>query len=108
MLINYFCFNVQTCCVKVKLAVAHALAQSSKLSTSENRLSAIVEQTMGLPEALAAHGHIHLSQRTVAKLIGQVFLQRTAVTLFSPIMDTPEFFWEAEDYLQVSGWEELR
>lgn len=30
---------------------------------------------------------------TIAKLIGKVFIQKSAVNLLSSVLDTPEFFW---------------
>lgn len=36
-------------------------------------------------------------------LLLQVFLQRAAVNLLGSVMDTPDYFWSAPDYLQVGG-----
>jgi hypothetical protein len=46
---------------------------------------------------------VAISRREVTRLIGTVFLQRSAVTLLVPVLDTPEFFWSAPDKLQVRG-----
>lgn len=41
-----------------------------------------------------------LSRKEIAKLIGQVFIQKSAVNLLSTVLDTPEFFWSAPDSMQ--------
>jgi uncharacterized Rmd1/YagE family protein len=46
---------------------------------------------------------VELPRREVTRLIGTVFLQRSAVTLLVPVLDTPEFFWSAPDHLQVGS-----
>ncbi len=79
---------------QVKLAISHALAQSSKLAVYEQRLQGIVHSTAHLPEQLASTGKVGISSKQIARLIGQVFLQRSAVNLLSSIMDTPDFFCE--------------
>jgi uncharacterized Rmd1/YagE family protein len=47
---------------------------------------------------LAERGRCKFSVNEVARLTGQVFLERNAVNLYSNILDTPEFFWEAEEF----------
>jgi uncharacterized Rmd1/YagE family protein len=64
-------------------------------------LQDIVEVTRDLPEALAEFGRVQISRKQVARLIGQVFLQRSAVNLLGVVLDVPEFFWSAPDHLQV-------
>jgi len=54
----------------------------------------IVHSTAHLPEQLATTGKVGISSKQIARLIGQVFLQRSAVNLLSSIMDTPDFFCE--------------
>eukprot|EP00879_Flechtneria_rotunda_P005348 GHRR01005635.1.p1 GENE.GHRR01005635.1~~GHRR01005635.1.p1 ORF type:complete len:419 (+),score=108.30 GHRR01005635.1:1334-2590(+) len=85
---------------QVKIAICHALAQSTKLSLYEERVVELVLETKHLPQALATHGTVKVSSQEVAQRIGQVFLQRSAVNLLSTVLDTPEFFWSAPDSLQ--------
>ena len=80
----------------VKLSVSHALAQSTKLSVYEYRVVAIVDETKDLPEVLASTGKVVLTRKAVAQLMGQVFLQKSAVNLLSSVLDTPDFFWESD------------
>jgi uncharacterized Rmd1/YagE family protein len=61
------------CChTQVKLAISYALAQSTKLSLHERRVTQMVLETKHLPESLAATGKVALSPETIAKLIGKV------------------------------------
>lgn len=81
-----------------KLAVSFAFAQSAKLAVFEAALEATSEEVRPIPVQLAANGRCKLSVEEVARLTGRVFLERNAVNLYSNILDTPEFFWEAEAY----------
>jgi uncharacterized Rmd1/YagE family protein len=74
----------------IKMSISHALAQSTKLSVYEERVMAIVEETKGLPELMAATGQVRVGRKEVAQLIGRVFLQKSAVNLLSTVLDTPE------------------
>ncbi|KAG2497298.1 hypothetical protein HYH03_004881 [Edaphochlamys debaryana] len=86
---------------RVRLAISHALAQSTKLSVYEERVVALVEESRHLPQDLAAHGRVSMSTKKLAQLIGKVFLQSSTLNLLSTVMDTPEFFWSAPDHLQA-------
>lgn len=48
---------------QVKLAICHALAQSTKLCIYEERVLELVLATKHLPQALATHGTVHVSSR---------------------------------------------
>lgn len=84
-----------------KLAISHALAQSTKLCLYEERVLEVVEATRDLPEAMAATGRVPLSRRDVARLIGRVFLLKSAVNLLGSVLDVPDFFWDRPDSLQA-------
>ncbi|GLC65501.1 sporulation protein rmd1 [Pleodorina starrii] len=86
---------------QVRLAMSHALAQSTKLSVYEERGVARVEESRHLPQVLAQHGRVSMSTKKLAQLIGKVFLQSSDLNLLSTVMDTPEFFWSAPDQLQA-------
>ena len=57
---------------QVKLAISYALAQSTKLSLHERRVTEMVLETKHLPESLARTGKVALKSETIAKLIGKV------------------------------------
>lgn len=50
---------------------------------------ALVNETRSLPEGLAVHGTIHLPHGLIGKLIGRVFIEKSAVNLLTPVLDTP-------------------
>ena len=83
-----------------KLAVSHAIAQSTKLSVFEMRVTRLAESTQDIPTALAATGEVKLSLKEASRLTGQLFLQKSSVNLLSTVLDVPEFFWDAADELQ--------
>lgn len=85
----------------VKLSISHALAQSTKLAIYEARVMEIVEDTRDLPEILANTGRVTLGRKAISQIIGQVFIQKSAVNLLSTVLDTPEFFWSAPDAMQA-------
>jgi len=81
----------------VKMAISHALAQSSKLSVYESRLAALVEEVRYLPESLAKHGEIRLSQKKMAQIMGRVHINKSQLNLLSSVLDVPDWFWTASD-----------
>lgn len=85
----------------IKIAISHALAQSTKLVHFEARVLDIISNTKDLPEHLANTGEILLSKKQIAQLIGTVFIEKSRVNLLSTVLDTPEFFWDAPDSMQT-------
>lgn len=57
-------------------------------------------QVRHLPESMMLHGEIKMPRKQMARLMGQVFIQKSEVNLLSSVLDTPEFFWRAPDSLQ--------
>lgn len=83
---------------KQRLSVSFAIAQSSVLAIFEARIEKKVEEYKYIPEALAAYGKVHLSERQLGTMIGEVYVIRHDVNLHSEILDTPDFFWKQEHY----------
>lgn len=73
--------HVETPTPQIKLAISYALAQSTKLSLHERRVTDMVLETKHLPESLAASGKVSLSPETIAKLIGKVFIQKVCAAM---------------------------
>ncbi|KAJ1438403.1 hypothetical protein B484DRAFT_416233 [Ochromonadaceae sp. CCMP2298] len=69
-------------------SVSYAIAQSSALAVFEGRIERKVEEYKYIPEALAAHGKVHLSEMQLGMMIGEVFVIRHDVNLHSEILDT--------------------
>ncbi|ODV85877.1 hypothetical protein CANARDRAFT_197964 [[Candida] arabinofermentans NRRL YB-2248] len=81
----------------IKLTISHAIAQSTKLSMFESKMSNILNSISRLPKALALTGK--LQNYTRKKLLiktGKLFQLRNEVNLSSNVLDTPEYFWSIE------------
>lgn len=85
---------------KQRLSVSFAIAQSSVLSIFEARIDRKIEEYKYIPETLAAYGKIHLTERQLGMMIGEVFVIRHDVNLHTEILDTPDFFWKQEQFEQ--------
>ena len=83
---------------KQRLAVSYAIAQSTVLSLFESRIEKKMEEYKYIPETLAAVGSVHLEQTQLGKMIGEIFVIRHDVNLHSDILDTPDFFWEEDQF----------
>ncbi|CAE8609667.1 unnamed protein product, partial [Polarella glacialis] len=81
-----------------RVALAYALAQSVKLEVLENRIDRYIVQTRSIPHELAKTGHVRLSSKKVNKMIGGICVLRNQVNLETDILDTPNVFWDYEDY----------
>ena len=102
---------------KQRLSISFAIAQSSVLAIFEARIERKVEEYKYIPESLAACGKVHLSERQLGIMIGEVFVIRHDVNLHTEILDTPDFFWKEEKfeedyklvmrYLEMSGRTEV-
>lgn len=94
------------------LAVAHAMAQSIKLSSFERQALETIEKTKHLPVSLAKTGRINLSKKALAKIRGQLFLTNSDIVLKFDLLDIPEFFWEHPEfqdlYMQMAHYLELK
>lgn len=81
----------------IKLTMSHAIAQSTKLSLFESKMSTILNSISRLPKALALTGRLqnYTTQRLLIKT-GRLFQLRSEVNLLSNVLDTPEYFWSIE------------
>lgn len=77
----------------LKLSLAHAVAQSSKLSVFEESMQRTLELTSHIPKELASSGELRLKRREALRLTGRLFKLRVDVNLTSNVLDTPELFW---------------
>ncbi|KAG1446317.1 hypothetical protein G6F56_009612 [Rhizopus delemar] len=77
----------------VKLTIAHAIAQSVKMTLFERLIDDTINETKYIPQVMAESGNIQLSRTGITKKIGQLFIMRINVNLVSNILDTPEIFW---------------
>lgn len=97
----------------IKLTMSHAIAQSTKLSLFESKMSNILNSISRLPKVLALTGELqnYTTKRLLTKT-GKLFQLRSEVNLSSNVLDTPEYFWSMEpglhplytairDYLEI-------
>ncbi|KAF2820188.1 DUF155-domain-containing protein [Ophiobolus disseminans] len=83
----------------IKLAMSHAIAQSTKLSLFEEGMSRTMLAAQYVPKRLALTGKLGMKRTDVVKMIGQLFTSRVDVNLSSNMLDTPNFFWDSEPTL---------
>ncbi|TGO16993.1 hypothetical protein BPAE_0457g00030 [Botrytis paeoniae] len=83
----------------IKLAMSHAIAQSTKLSFFEERMSQTMLSAEHIPKHLALTGQLGMSRTEILKILGRLFKSRVDVNLSSNILDVPSFFWDSEPTL---------
>lgn len=83
----------------VKLAISHAIAQSTKLSYFESRMQRTMADAQYVPRKLALEGRLGMDRAEVVSLVGRLFEGRVDVNLSSNMLDTPNFFWDSEPTL---------
>lgn len=83
----------------IKLAMSHAIAQSTKLSFFEERMSATMVEASHVPRRLALTGNLGMQRTDVVKILGTLYTTRVSVNLSSNMLDVPNFFWESEPTL---------
>ncbi|KAL1405997.1 Sad1-interacting factor 3 [Vanrija albida] len=76
-----------------KLSLAHAIAQSTKLSFYESVMQESLALTSSFPKELAVTGHLQMNRIDALKMTGRLFRLRMDVNLIGGILDTPELFW---------------
>lgn len=65
----------------IKLAMSHAISQSTKLSFFEERMQRIMTEAQYVPRKLALEGRLGMSRREVVALVGKLFQGRVDVNL---------------------------
>lgn len=65
----------------IKLAISHAIAQSTKLSFFEENMAAQMEEAKDVPRRLAYTGQLGLKREEVVKILGGLFKSRVDVNL---------------------------
>ena len=103
----------------IKLAMSHAVAQSTKLSYFEERMQQTMTEAQYVPRRLALEGRLGMTRHEVVGLVGRLFEGRVDVNLCkvtplsqtvqwntyannstaSNILTTPSFFWDSEPTL---------
>ncbi|RDW59652.1 putative RMD1 [Coleophoma cylindrospora] len=74
-----------------KLAISHALAQSTSLF--EELVDNTIETCKDIPTQIATTGKIALTSKEINMQIGELFILRINIHLNGSVLDTPELFW---------------
>ncbi|KAL9030519.1 MAG: hypothetical protein Q9196_001365 [Gyalolechia fulgens] len=83
----------------IKLAMSHAIAQSTKLNFFEQRMADQIEEAQHVPKRLALTGKLGMKREEVVRILGALFRSRVDVNLSSNTLDVPNFFWDSEPTL---------
>ena len=102
----------------IKLAMSHAIAQSTKLSFFEERMADTMAEAQNVPRRLALRGELGMRREEVVRMLGKLFVGRVDVNLCeylqsslhrmmtnhdsptaSNMLDVPNFFWDSEPTL---------
>lgn len=81
-----------------RLAISHAMAQSSKLAEYENKAQQTIIDHADIPETLATTGKIALGRTDIAKIRGRLFSTKSDIILHYGLLDTPDFFWQYPEH----------
>ncbi|KAI5362265.1 hypothetical protein Slin15195_G059160 [Septoria linicola] len=82
-----------------KLAISHALAQSTKTSLYEDLLDGTISTTQTIPSQIASTGRIQMTRKEINMQIGELFILRINIHLQGSVLDAPELMW-AEPQLE--------
>ncbi|KAL8641575.1 MAG: hypothetical protein Q9228_001627 [Teloschistes exilis] len=83
----------------IKLAMSHAIAQSTKLNFFEQRMADQMSEAQHVPRRLALTGKLGMKREEVVRILGALFRSRVDVNLSSNMLDVPNFFWDSEPTL---------
>lgn len=79
----------------IKLAISHAIAQSTKLSYFEETMATQMEEAKDVPKRLALTGELGMKREDIVKILGGLFKSRVDVNLCkstsNPTMTPPTF-----------------
>ena len=65
----------------IKLAMSHAIAQSTKLSFFEERMARTMQEAQHVPRRLAVTGKLGMKREEVVGILGRLFMSRVDVNL---------------------------
>lgn len=65
----------------LKLAISHAIAQSTKLSYFEEKMERTMMEAQHVPRTLALTGSLGMKREGVVKILGALFTSRVDVNL---------------------------
>ena len=71
-----------------------------RLSVFETSIERTIAKTKTIPEEMSRSGRLpkHLGNNQISKQMGELFAQRCRINLHTDILDTPDVFWEFDDF----------
>lgn len=75
----------------IKLAMSHAIAQSTKLCFFEERMAQIMIKAQYVPRRLALTGKLGMTREEVVSMLGQLFASRVDVNLCECQLPFPQY-----------------
>ena len=79
------------------LAISYALAQSTILLYYEHGVDKTIDSTRKIPIEMRDKGVNSMSVEENKKSIGEIFVMRSAINLYSEILDNLDIFWENDE-----------
>lgn len=73
----------------IKLAMSHAIGQSTKLSFFEQQMAKQMLEAQHVPRRLALTGHLGMKREELVKILGALFKSRVDVNLCAPSLSPP-------------------
>jgi uncharacterized Rmd1/YagE family protein len=77
----------------IKLAMSHAIAQSTKLSFFEEKMSQTMLDAQYVPKRLALTGQLGMSRTEIVKILGRLFKSRVDVNLCKCYVSKPSIVY---------------
>lgn len=65
----------------VKLGISHAVAQSTKLCSFEERMSETMQEALPVPKTMATTGNLNMGRDEIVKILGRLFKSRVDINL---------------------------
>lgn len=65
----------------VKLGISHAVAQSTKLCSFEERMSQTMQEALPVPKTMATTGNLNMGRDDIVKILGRLFKSRVDINL---------------------------
>lgn len=65
----------------VKLGISHAVAQSTKLCSFEERMSETMQEALPVPKTMATTGDLNMGRDEIVKILGRLFKSRVDINL---------------------------
>lgn len=87
----------------VKLTISHAVAQSTKLCSFEERMSETMKHAEHVPKRLAVTGELSMGRTEIVKLLGRLFKSRVDINLCKCSLNPAATFHRDKHTVQLAA-----